>query len=107
MANKKHAQHCSLEKCKSELQCDIISHWSECCFCSVTKSCLTLHDPMNCNMPNFPVSHHQNGHHQKKKKNLPTINAGEWRMWIKGNSLVLLVGMLTDTTIMENSMGIP
>jgi len=44
---------------------------------------------------------------KKKKKNLPTINAGEWRMWIKGNSLVLLVGMLTDTTIMENSMGIP
>ena len=77
MANKKHAQHCSLEKCKSELQCDIISHWSECCFCSVTKSCLTLHDPMNCNMPNFPVSHHQNGHHQKKKK---STNNKCWRV---------------------------
>ena len=25
---------------------------------SVTKSCLTLCDPMNCSMPGFPVLHH-------------------------------------------------
>ena len=29
--------------------------------CSVTKSCLTLCDPMDCSMPSLPVSHH----HQK------------------------------------------
>ena len=28
------------------------------CCCSVTKSCLTLRDPMNCSMPGFPVLHH-------------------------------------------------
>ena len=27
------------------------------CCCSVTKSCLTLCDPMNCNTPTFPVLH--------------------------------------------------
>ena len=26
--------------------------------CSVTKSCLTLHDPMDCSMPGFPVLHY-------------------------------------------------
>ena len=28
-----------------------------CCFCSVTKLCQTLRDPMNCSMPDFPVFH--------------------------------------------------
>ena len=28
------------------------------CSCSVTKSCLTLQDPMHCSMPSFPVLHH-------------------------------------------------
>ena len=28
-------------------------------FCSITHSCLTLHDPMDCSMPGFPVSHSQ------------------------------------------------
>ena len=28
------------------------------CCCSVTKSCLTFHDPMDCNMPVFPVPHY-------------------------------------------------
>ena len=28
-----------------------------CCCCSVTKSCLTLSDPMDCSIPNFPVLH--------------------------------------------------
>ena len=31
---------------------------SFCCCCSVTKSCLTLCDPMDCSMPGFPVPHH-------------------------------------------------
>ena len=26
-----------------------------CCCCSVTKSCLTLYDPMDCSLPGFPV----------------------------------------------------
>ena len=29
-----------------------------CCYCSVTKSCLTLCDPMDCSMPGFQVYHH-------------------------------------------------
>ena len=29
-----------------------------CCCCSVTKSCPTLCDPMDCSMPAFPVLHH-------------------------------------------------
>ena len=28
------------------------------CCCSVTKSCLTLHDPMDCSTRGFPVPHH-------------------------------------------------
>ena len=28
------------------------------CCCSVAQSCLTLCDPVNCNMPGFPVLHH-------------------------------------------------
>ena len=28
------------------------------CYCSVTKSCPTLHDPMDCSTPGFPVPHH-------------------------------------------------
>ena len=29
-----------------------------CCCCSVTQLCLTLCDPRNCSMPDFPVLHH-------------------------------------------------
>ena len=28
------------------------------CWCSVTKLCLTLYDPMDCSMPGFPVLHY-------------------------------------------------
>ena len=28
------------------------------CYCSVTQSCPTLFDPMDCSMPGFPVLHH-------------------------------------------------
>ena len=28
------------------------------CYCSVTQSCLTLCDPMDCSMPGLPVPHH-------------------------------------------------
>ena len=29
-----------------------------CCFCSVSQSCPTLCNPMDCSMPGFPVLHH-------------------------------------------------
>ena len=29
-----------------------------CCSCSVTKSCPTLCNPMDCSMPDFPILHH-------------------------------------------------
>ena len=28
-----------------------------CCWCSVAKSCQTLHEPMDCSMPGFPIPH--------------------------------------------------
>ena len=31
--------------------------WADLCCCSVSKSCLTLCDPMDCSMPGFPVFH--------------------------------------------------
>ena len=34
------------------------SYLSVCCCCSVTQSCLTLWDPMDCSTPGFPVLHH-------------------------------------------------
>jgi len=34
-----------------------INNTLQCC-CSVTKSCLTVCDPINCSMPNFPVLHY-------------------------------------------------
>ena len=33
--------------------------WNSCCCCcSVAKLCMTLHDPMDCSMPGFPVLHY-------------------------------------------------
>ena len=32
-----------------------------CCCCSISQSCLTLCDPMDCSMPGFPVLHHLPG----------------------------------------------
>ena len=29
-----------------------------CCYCSITKLCLTLRNPMDCGMPGFPVLHY-------------------------------------------------
>ena len=31
---------------------------AHCCCCSLTKSCSTRHDPINCSVPGFPVPHH-------------------------------------------------
>ena len=38
----------------------ILTSWliSICCCCSVTRSCLTLCDPMYCSTPGLPVIHH-------------------------------------------------
>ena len=33
------------------------SNWENCC-CSVTQSCLTLFDPIDCSMPGIPVYYH-------------------------------------------------
>ena len=35
-----------------------IAHFIAVQFSSVTQSCPTLHDPMDCSMPGFPVHHH-------------------------------------------------
>ena len=48
-----------LEQCLAKIKSLIhIRHRSYNCCCSVTQSCLTLCDPMNCNTPGLPV-HHQ------------------------------------------------
>ena len=36
----------------------LLNLFQYCCCCSVTKSCLTLCNPMGCSMPSFPVLHH-------------------------------------------------
>ena len=35
-----------------------LSYWLHCCCCSVTQSCPTLCDPMDCSTPGLPVPHH-------------------------------------------------
>ena len=37
--------------------CDI-DHKEGCCYCSVTQSWPTLHNPMDCSMPGLPAPHH-------------------------------------------------
>jgi len=36
----------------------VAASFSLCCYCSVTKSCLALCNPMDCSMPGFPVFHY-------------------------------------------------
>ena len=49
---------------RRNLLCSYVTCWSFCshynkiCCCSVTKSCPTLWDPMNCSRPGFPVLHY-------------------------------------------------
>ena len=38
--------------------CEYLHYHQLCCCCSVTQSCLTLCDPMDCIVPCFPVRHH-------------------------------------------------
>ena len=42
----------------SDAQAETRETREELCCRSVTKLCLTLHDPMDCSMPAFPVVHH-------------------------------------------------
>ena len=48
------------EKCSYQLGWSFLG----CCCCSVTKSCLTLCDPMDCSMPGLPAFHHLPEHAQ-------------------------------------------
>ena len=43
---------------KKYIQNKHLSPHMYCCCCSVTKSCPTLYDPMDCNTPGFPVLHY-------------------------------------------------
>ena len=42
-----------LSECSSNMHVG----WYFICYCSVTQSCLTVNDPMECSMPGFPVLH--------------------------------------------------
>ena len=57
--------------------------WVACCCCLVTKSCLTLCDPMSCSMPGFPVLHSLPEFaqtHRKQKNNLfQKVTDQSWR----------------------------
>ena len=44
--------------CTNILDLQYLFHSRQCCCYSVTKSCLILCDPMDCNMPGLPVPHH-------------------------------------------------
>ena len=52
-SNKQLLGHCFIS-----LPCRWASVSGNSCCCSVTKSCLTLCDPMDCRTPNLPVPHH-------------------------------------------------
>ena len=43
--------------CTNILDLQYLFHSRQCCCYSVTKSCLILCDPMDCNMPGLPVCH--------------------------------------------------
>ena len=43
---------------KSHMFTSPVSPTKDYCYCSVTKSCLTLCDPMDCSTPGFPVLHY-------------------------------------------------
>ena len=62
------------------------------------------HYQRNANHDHYEVPSHtgQNGCYQKVYKQLMLE-----RVWRKGNSLTLLVGMQTSTATMENSVEIP
>ena len=36
----------------------VVAGFSKSCCCSVTESCLTLSDPMDCGMPGLPILHY-------------------------------------------------
>ena len=48
----------SITKTRSQLTHERCLKHLCCCCCSIAKSCLTLHAPMDCNMPGFPVPLH-------------------------------------------------
>ena len=41
-----------------ELEGIMLSDISQCCCCSLSESCLTLCDPMDCSTPGLPIPHH-------------------------------------------------
>ena len=43
---------------KTEMWFSLLAQFTSCCCFSVTKLCPTLQDPMDCNMPGFPVLHY-------------------------------------------------
>ena len=47
----------SLEKCTKDLNRKLLQ-MCNCWCCSVTQSCPTLRNPMDCSTPGFPVPHH-------------------------------------------------
>ena len=63
-----------------------------------------IHYQRNANLNHNDTESHagQNGHHQKVYKQYMLK-----RLWRKGNSLTLLVGMKTGTATMKNSVETP
>ena len=50
--------HCHLSISQKDLNFNFPLKKNSCCFCSVTKWCPTLRDPMDCSMRGFPVLHY-------------------------------------------------
>ena len=58
LRSKSNERFCSIPYCNLVKQRAVfILVWLHCC-CSVTELCLTLSDPMDCCMPDFPALHH-------------------------------------------------
>ena len=54
--------------------------FSVACCCSVTQSCLTLCNPMDCSTPGFPVSHHL--------LELAQTHVSQWCHWTISSSVI-------------------
>ena len=59
----------TIDRTWKQPKCPLIDEWIKmwyiytieyccCCYCLVTKSNMTVCDPMDCSMPGFPVFHH-------------------------------------------------
>ena len=78
---------------KGICQSCIFNLYAEWWCCSVTESCLTLRDPMDCSIPGFPVSHYL-------LEFFPSMQSTSWEMpgWMNPKLESRLLGKISTTS---------